>query len=242
MAVSGKTKAALIRALASQGHSDISLLAIAVELDGRAVDGNRLDRCMSLIRALEKEREAPDALKVLLQLAEDQLRSYSEWALENNNDAIALKRSLELDGYAFDGDRLVPAVPGPVALEQEISVLEARLRDLGLKVALRHYQQAVENFVKNNFEAANSQVRSFLENLFVSLCQRRTGRSFTDASAALQHLKNKSWLDDGEWNHIRHFWADIQDNGPHQGLSNSDEALFRLQVATAVAQYLLGKT
>ena len=241
MAISRKTKAALIRSLASQGHSDISVLAIELGLDGRAASGNRLDRCMSLIEAIETDHQPQEALKVLLELAERRLKSYSEWHLENNSDAIALKRALELDGYAFDGQRLVPAVPGAVALEQQISSLEANLRELGLNVALSHYQQAVENFVKNNFEAANSQVRSFLENLFLSLCQQRTEREFKAASAALRHLKNTGWLDDGEWKHHRYFWADIQDNGPHQGLSSSEEALFRLQVATAIARYLLAK-
>lgn len=242
MTISGKTKAALIRTLASRGHSDISLLAIELGLDGRTVGGNRLDRCMSLVEAIETEREPQEAVKVLLDLAEDGLRAYSEWNFENDSDAMALRRALVLDGYAFDGERLVPAVPGAVALEQQISLLEAKLLELGLTVALTHYQQAVENFVKGNAEAANSQVRPFLENLFLSLCQHQTGREFTDASAALQHLRNKGWLDGGEWNHLRHFWADIQDNGPHQGLSNSEEALFRVQVATAVARYLLAKS
>ena len=242
MPISGKTKVALIRALASRGHSGISLLAIELDLDGRAVGGNRLDRCMSLVKAIETESEPNKAVKVLLDLVEGQLKAYSERNLENDSDAIALRRALELDGYGFDGERLVPAVPGAVALEQQISLLEAKLQELGLNVALTHYEQAVENFVKGNAEAANSQIRPFLENLFLSLCQLHTVREFTDASAALQHLRNKAWLDDGEWNHLRHFWADIQDNGPHQGLSNSEEALFRIQVATAVARYLLAKS
>jgi hypothetical protein len=242
MPISGKTKAALIRALASRSHSDISLLAIELELDGHAMGGNRLDRCMSLVKAIDTDHEPQKAVKVLLDLAESRLRTYSEWNFENDSDAIALTRALELDGYAFDGERLVPAVPGAVALEQQISLLEAKLQGLGLNVALTHYQQAVENFVKGNAEAANSQVRPFLENLLLSLCQQHTGKKFTDASASLQHLRNKSWLDDGEWNHFRHFWADIQDKGPHQGLSNFEESLFRIQVATAVARYLLAKS
>jgi hypothetical protein len=118
MPISGKTKVALIRALASRGHSGISLLAIELELDGRAVGGNRLERCMSLVKAIEMEREPNKAVKVLLDLAEDQLKTYSERNLENDSDAIVLRRALELDGYAFDGDRLVPAVPGAVALEE----------------------------------------------------------------------------------------------------------------------------
>jgi len=88
MPISGKTKVALIRALASRGHSGISLLAIELDLDGRAVGGNRLDRCMSLVKAIETEREPNKAVKVLLDLAEGQLKAYSEWSLENDSDAM----------------------------------------------------------------------------------------------------------------------------------------------------------
>ncbi len=242
MAISGKTKAALIRAVASQDNSEISLLAIEVGLEGRAEGRNRRERCMSLVRAIETDFEPHDALKLLLELAEQRLKSYSEWEFERNNDAVALRRALELDGYAFDGQRLLPAVPGAVTLEQEISLLEASLCNLGLNVALTHYQQAVENFVRNNSEAANGQVRPFLEDIFLTLCHQQTGRQFKDASAALQHLRNTGWLDDGEWNHLRQFWADIQDNGPHRCLSDADEALFRLQVATAIARSSRGSS
>ena len=95
--------------------------------------------------------------------------------------------------------------------------------------------------VSENHESANGQVRSFLESLLLQLCRAETGRDFDDAAAALQHLRNVSWLDTGEWNHFRSFWADIQDNGPHRGLSDPEEALFRFHFATAVARYLLTK-
>ena len=112
MAISGKTKAALIRSLASQSHSDISLLAIELGLDGRAEGKNRLDRCTSLIQAIETDHEPQEAVRVLLELAEGRLKSYSEWHFEHDNDATALKRALELNGYAFDGQRLVPVRGG----------------------------------------------------------------------------------------------------------------------------------
>jgi hypothetical protein len=241
MAISGKTKAALIRMLATESHSDINLLAIEVDLDGQAQGTNRIDRCTALVRAIENKYQSSEAQKILLELGETRLKTCLESYLGDRSQALALKRCFELDGYAFDGQRLLPAIPGPVALEKEISGLESSLAELGMKVALTHYQQAVDNFVIDNVEAANAQTRSFLENLFIALCSRHTARVFDNAPAALQHLKNEKWIDDKEWNHLRYFWADIQDNGPHQGLSSSAEAMFRIQVATAVARYLLAK-
>jgi hypothetical protein len=241
MPPSSRSEAALVRAIADEGHSEIGIIALELGLDGRAVGGNRLDRALSLIRAVKAE-QAPDvAARTLIDLAQRLLASYNEWQIQNSQVAAGLRRALELDGYLFQDGRLVPTAPGAVAIEPLISSLETQLAARGFNVALRHYQQAVDTFTRSDFEAANSQTRSFLEDLFIQLCSEHTGREFNDAGAALQHARNARWLDDGEWNHIRHFWADIQDNGPHRGLSSPDEALFRLHYATAVARYLLTK-
>lgn len=241
MSISPKTKAALIRVIAQQGHSDISLLAIELGLDGKAVGSNRLDRTIALVHALEESQVPEDAAALLLDLAAAQLSSAREWQLENDARLQALVRNLAVDGYAFEDGKLLPASPAPIALQEAISVLEQDLEALGLGVALNHYQQAVDNYINGNWEAANGQVRSFLEDLFISLCQLHRNKALDDPGAALQHLYNTGWLDKGEYNHYRHFWDDIQDNGPHHGLSSDDEGLFRLHYATAVARYLVSK-
>lgn len=241
MNISPKSKAALIRVVANNGHSDISLLAIELGLDGEAVGSNRLERSMALVRAMEARGPAEESGAFLLDLAESQLTSANEWQLESDDCIRALIRSLEVDGYAFQNGRLLPATPAPTALQEAISLLETDMEMLGLDVSLNHYQQAVENYVSGNWEAANAQVRSFLENLFVSLCVLHSEKTFADPGAALQHLYNTEWLDKGEYNHYRHFWDDIQDNGPHHGLSTDQEALFRLHYATSVARYLVAK-
>ena len=106
---------------------------------------------------------------------------------------------------------------------------------------MRYYSQACDNMAKGNFESANGQVRSFLESLFIALCERVTAKSVTDAKAALQHLHNQKHLDVAEWNTFRSFWDSCQTNGPHHGLSSQREAVYRLQVCTAVARYLMSK-
>ena len=50
------------------------------------------------------------------------------------------------------------------ALEQ--GLLERALTKRGWKVTLNHLEQAVDNSSKGHWEAANGQVRSFLESLF----------------------------------------------------------------------------
>jgi hypothetical protein len=239
--MSPKSKAALIRVIARQGHSDISLLAIELGLDGEAVGANRLERSMALVRAIEQRNNPDDAAGKLFELVQGQLSSANERQLQNDEQLQALIRNLELDGYAFRDGRLLPATPTPIALQEVISDVERDLDAAGYDVALKHYQQAVDNYVKGNWEAANSQVRSFLEDLFIGLCQRHRNEVPGDAGAALQHLYHTEWLDRGEYNHYRAFWNDIQDNGPHRGLSSEGEGLFRLHYATAVARYLLSK-
>ena len=241
MSLLPKTKGALIEALANEGHSGISLLAVKVGMDGRAVGANRLDRAMALVRAAEGDVEREEARLKQLEMAETLLVSASAWQLSKDGRLQALLRALELEGYAYVDGRLLPATPAPVALQEAVSNLEILLADAGYNVALQHYRQSVDNYVDGNHEAANGQVRSFLEDLFIRLCGTKRGKDVKDAGAALQHLYNTDWLDKGEYNHYRHFWDDIQDNGPHHGLSSAEESLFRLHYATAVAQYLLSK-
>jgi hypothetical protein len=195
-------------------------------------------RLAALLKALEEKCEAVGDDHLLLELIERSLReSPGAWPQERS----ALTAALKLDGFELVDDSLVVTTPEPAALAPHISLLEYELGQRQLKVASEHYRQAVDNFTRANFEAANGQTRSFLENLFITLCEQRCGTKCTNPNAALQHLRDKGQIDGGEWNNFRAFWNDIQDNGPHQGLSADHEALYRLHVATAIARYLLQK-
>lgn len=196
------------------------------------------ERITALLRALEKKCESAGTDNLILELTEKFLRKDSVgWRTEH----AALVTALKLDGFDFVGEKLVATTPGVVALAPQISGLESELEDKGFEVAVTHYRQAVDNFTKGNWEAANSQTRSFLEDLFIVLCEQRCGKKFSDPNGALDHLRNKGHIDEGEWSMFRAFWKGIQDKGSHHGLSAEHEALYRLHVATATARYLLEK-
>ncbi|MCZ7537873.1 MAG: hypothetical protein M5T61_19390 [Acidimicrobiia bacterium] len=77
-----------------------------------------------------------------------------------------LRDAVAADGWEFDenSDSFVPLVPG-APMAHETSWIEDELRRRGWTTAAGHYRQAVDNFADGNWAAANSQLRSFCEEL-----------------------------------------------------------------------------
>jgi hypothetical protein len=238
MPFSRRTLAALARFLDCRlSHQQIGNLAF--ELDVEAPGGTKLERCTNLIKALESPVPPTDSNKVILELLYRYVAPLDKASLETLPEIPGLVAALRLDGYEIQNQKILPTTPQPAALAPQISALEAALQVRNLAVAARHYSQACDNLTAGNFEAANGQIRSYLENLFITLAYETLGTSFSDAGAALQHMKDREILDPPLWNTLRGIWAVCQTNGPHHGLSDAEEAIFRLHMATAVGRYIL---
>jgi hypothetical protein len=108
-------------------------------------------------------------------------------------------------------------------------------------VALAHYRQAVDNFTDGNNEACNGQLRSFFEDLIKGAAQRKGHQQTAGVQVCLDYLRSVGTLDSEEWAIMRAHWNGCQDNGPHAGLSDVDEARFRMYTLTSVGRYLLKK-
>lgn len=238
MSFSNKTIAELCRALGAvvKSHAEMDLLFLEQDLSSQDCAGGLQPRSNALVNAARR-LDSPDEDRVLTALA--------QYALEHGQPDFApierLVRALKADGLEWRDDVLVPTTPEPAALAAELSALEQDLQERDLNVAATHYRQAHESFVAGNWEAANSQTRSFMENLLIELGRRRTSNARSNAEAALQDLRTAGFFDDAEWQMLKGFWQSIQDNGPHHGLSHEQEALFRLHVATSVARYAIHK-
>ena len=227
-----------MRELAGLGrHVDLSILFYEHGLENHDRGETLHERAYSVVRAIGEESDERRAEEIVISIIEHLLRVRSYY-LDDDHPLIA---ALRIDGFERDGERLVPTTPAPAALGPELSALEQQLEDLAWNVAKSHYEQAHQSYVDGRWEASNGQLRSFLENLIMQLGAHTTGSNRDNAPAALQDLRNSGGIDDSEYHTIRSFWNDIQDNGPHQGLSEEQEALFRLHVGTAVARYLLHK-
>ena len=200
MPLSRKTLAVLSGAIASMSHAEISELAFEVSLTAGGY--TRRDRAIALLQSVEATHEAEESQAVYSNILHGYLQRRGDYLDEDSDLALALR----LDGYEWKDGRLLPAQPGPAALSREVSILEQRLSDLGFEVALNHYQQAVDAFVGNAFEASNGQVRSFLEGLLISHAARATSKQQrTNPKAALQDLRDAAIVDNSEWNFFRYF-------------------------------------
>jgi hypothetical protein len=239
MKYSDKTIAELCRFLgaAVSTHAEMDLLFLEHGLSVHNSSGGLQPRSNALVSAA-RQLDLPDAEKILTALIEYVLEcDHPGWASPEK-----LIRVLRLDGFDWRDGALVPTTPEPAELAFELSALELDLHELGLNIASAHYRQAHESFLAGNWEAANGQIRSFIENVLIELGRRQTSKARVDPVAALQDLRHCSFFDNSEWQMLRGFWQSIQDNGPHHGLSNEQEALFRLHVATSIVRYAVHKT
>ncbi|MXY24405.1 MAG: hypothetical protein F4Y45_07770 [Acidobacteria bacterium] len=237
MPLTRRTLTRLAEAVADQfSHAYISNLYFEFSVDASDPgDGpNKLTRSRELVRAIEAGHAEIATDEALVDLSNRVLDS--EYARERHT---ALLASLAADGFEWGLDRLVPSMPLPAQPAPEVSALESDLDRPELRVAATHYRQAVDNFVDGNFEAANGQLRSFLEALFQALGVSAGAQTNVGADAAVVHLRRVGSLDEAESRLLRGLWAGAQDNGPHAGLTNEEEARFRLHTATAAARYLL---
>ena len=240
MRFSRRTLTALTKSISeTHTHTDIDMLAFELGWENAAVGSSKLARCFSMVKEMRRASEEAGNDGPIAELIEITLQSASEYQLKNLESLSGLLASLEVDGFEFNGAKLIPGTPTPASTSSEVSALEGALQDFGMNVAAEHYKQACDNLVDGNFESANSQIRSFLEDLFISICDKICGKSFGEASAALQHLRDKGVIEPSEWNTFRGFWDTCQTNGSHHGLTNSEEALYRLHMATAISRYLI---
>ena len=81
--------------------------------DGVEALADGLDSAHDLVRAIREDLPPEEASKKLREIAEERMRALS-WQQNEGDEAHVLARSLETDGYAFDGRRLLPATPAPV--------------------------------------------------------------------------------------------------------------------------------
>jgi hypothetical protein len=142
--------------------------------------------------------------------------------------------------------QLLPTDAAPVPLAPEIGALEAELRARGYNDALNHYQQAHDNLLHHNYEAANGQLRTALEDLVTRLARQHTGYVGQgrpgEGGNAINHMVDTGSLrkDDGGLL-LQGIWRMTHTKGSHPGQSDAGEARFRMLIITAIARFLLNR-
>ena len=253
MRLSNRTSATLIDVVsAAYSHSELDNLFLrlgcagvgpARDLSSKVQGPNKLDRVRPVVDCLSSRQHEPDVVTLVRELIEVRFKDH---VFEYDGRVVPflepLVRELAVDGYAVDeAGQLVATTPTPAALGPQLSLLQQALDARGLRVAGRHYREAVESYVDGRLEASNGQLRSFIEDLMLSLCEEFTGMRPSTARGAAEKLRNKGHLDADEATLISGLAGISNERGAHAGLTDPEEALFRLHSSTALAKYLLAR-
>lgn len=174
-----------------------------------------------------------------------------------------LERYLNLDGYAllkevdsdWNGDTVeikgfAVAMPKFAELPESASEVDILLARNGFEVAQRHLSSAKENIAQGDWEAANSQCRTFLEALTDAIADKLYPREAPSRKGGLQ--KRQLLAEKGFLSRDKHEFGDghgqtflpglaklLHPDGSHPGISTQHDAMFRLQIVVVTARWLL---
>lgn len=173
--------------------------------------------------------------------------SEPEYLLE---DQKALLHNLERDGFGFteDGElrRILPEVLDLPATDNEVHQL---LDHFGFNTPRGHLDQAIAAHSRGEWAGANSQMRSFMEGLFdeiANIVDPANAGSAATGHARRQLLARAGFLSESlnEWSDqgtgfINGFFRRLHPHGSHPGLSDEEDATFRLHLVLLVARQML---
>ena len=164
----------------------------------------------------------------------------------------ALTRALARDGFTLMKDgSLMANLPEVADLPMANDELNALLDEMKMPVAKDHLRQAIKNHADGDWAAANSQLRSFLEDLFnrVSIRldtikgseslnseNRRTRLAKIDPPFLLESLGE--WSNDGK-NFVNGLFKRLHPEGSHPGLSDDEDCTFRLHMVLIIGRHYL---
>lgn len=174
-----------------------------------------------------------------------------------------LDRYLQLDGFSLDKEvtdhwgskrivikSLVASFPELAELPATANELDALLSKHGFTVSSRHLSSAKENIAQADWEAANSQCRTFLEAVTNGIADKLFPAEAASKSSSLQ--KRQLLVEKGFLSTDKHEFSDgnkqaylpglaklLHPDGSHPGISNQDDAMFRLQTVIVTTRWLL---
>jgi len=161
-----------------------------------------------------------------------------------------LVRGLERDGFAVRDGTLKRTLPKELDLPQTDDEVHNLLRSHSLTTPAGHLDQAIDAHSRGQWAAANSQIRTFMESLLDEIAAKlikakQLGSPGHDRRVQLAQLQPPFLINElNEWTgngkgFVEGFYRRLHPQGSHPGLSDQDDATFRLHLTLIVARLLL---
>lgn len=164
-----------------------------------------------------------------------------------------LIRSLSLDGFTVSWDsqtpRLQSTLPSVVSIPTDDNEVHRLLDRHQFKVSKGHLDQAIDAHTRGDWAAANSQIRSFLEDLLNEIARRVDAQKASElktsenlrsmlAQRGFLSVSRNEWTNDGK-SYVNGLFKMLHTEGSHPGLSDEDHSTFRLQIGIITARTFL---
>jgi hypothetical protein len=229
-----------------QTHAEAETFALRFGLE-EILSGNYIaEKKASVARYLiaNPERLGPDGANICVEIIEWLIKRYSDRNPANRFPVLA--NLLDHDGYELGKDGLRRKLPSLLPIVQQEDQLMALLADRGFSTAIGHYRQAVAAHGRGEWAGANAQLRSFVEDVLNSIQGIISPGNYSDGNSRREALAKSGffkrdlneWLDGGK-GFMQGFWKRLHPEGSHPGLSEADDATFRLHIVIVVVHYLM---
>lgn len=137
--------------------------------------------------------------------------------------------------------RMLPKAIPDLSSRAAENELQALLRKHDFQVSSGHLQQAINNFSLGNWAAANAQLRTFVEDCLSQIAVRLGCNASENAASKRKFLGECDppflLADYNEWDlnpqkpqYVQGLWSRLHPEGSHPGLSEEDDATFRMQI------------
>lgn len=146
--------------------------------------------------------------------------------------------------------RMLPADVPEMDFRESESEVEALLAKHGLSVAAGHLAQARSSFQRGEWAGANAQLRTFVESYLSQLAAKLGYAGNDNMNERLKYLGeleppfllpayNEWHANDQKPQYVKGLWSRMHPEGSHPGLSEEEDATFRLQITLISARLLL---
>lgn len=243
-------------------HAQLNQMVLRLGLEAEIPAEDTLGigkKCDRLGRTILDRATVPvETLDGTLSLAEAFVREAVNLAEASSTSARQrdLLRGLARDGFVVvwggwrEPPKLRAALPEEVNLPAADDEVRRLLKHFAFTVPLRHLDVAIEAHTRGDWEAANAQLRTFLEGLFDEIArsidpanagQRQGGvnqRQMLADPIGFLAVDRKEWTADGK-NYVEGLFKMLHTDGSHPGLSDEDHCTFRLHIVLVTARTFL---
>lgn len=161
-----------------------------------------------------------------------------------------LKRTLELDGYKWDGTRLVPNEADVLDTKEEAGVIRSLYDELSLADAVttfHHLALTEEHYVAGRWDDSISNSRKFLESVLAQVAARHATVKATPLPPETlsrpvkvrDYLEREGLLEEKEKQAVASVYGLLSETGSHPYVAQHEQARLLRHVALTFAQFVM---